>query len=102
MGLCTCGNKFGYHAVTCPQPPSPIEPEARTSLTSKYSLFMSVLARDGASGGGSFQALKAETVEDARAEAKAIMEKCAPEGGCDFDVDYAAIVETPPFFERLR
>lgn len=68
----------------------------------KYSLFISILARDNPiDGGGSFRALKATTVDEARKEAQAIIDEDAPQDSCDFCCDFAILVETPAFMDIL-
>lgn len=64
-------------------------------------LFMSIRRRSARpSRGGVSQALTAATIEEAREEAQAIIEKHAPKDSCDFVCDFAAIIEVP-FYEEI-
>ena len=68
----------------------------------RFVLFLSILARDNPiDGGGSCIALAATDLSSARTEALDIIEKRAPADGCDFECDFAAIVEAS-HYETVR
>jgi hypothetical protein len=61
---------------------------------SKYTLFLDVMARDNPLDGGmDIRKLNSETIDGARAEAKAIVDEEYPEGDCDYAVAGYAIAE---------